>query len=151
MTTIVVSRKHKAIAADSFNTTPDGAFRLVSKIEQLENGNYFLGSGHLKPLGVVKRWLDSDRSTELDLNFVNEDPDDLGFSILVVSPDLDKIACIDEELEWYYVHDEYVAIGSGGAYAIGALDAGASPEDAVKIACRRDANTGEPVTVLYVQ
>lgn len=151
MTTIVVSRKHKAIAADSFNTTPDGAFRLVSKIEQLENGNYFLGSGHLKPLGVVKRWLDTNRKDEIDLNFVNEDPDEFGFSILVVSPDLTQIACIDEELEWYYVHDEYVAIGSGSSYAIGALDAGASPEDAVKIACRRDANTGEPVTVLYVQ
>lgn len=152
MTTIVASRKHKAIAADSFNTDSSGMARLVNKIEKLQNGYYFLGSGHLKPLGLVKRWLNSDQAEDLlpELNFVTEDTEEFGFSIIVASPDLKKICILDDELEWYECLDEYVAIGSGSQYALGALDAGASPEDAIKIACLRDQNTGEPVQVMYL-
>lgn len=152
MTTIVASRKHKAIAADSFNTDSNGMARLVNKIEKLKNGHYFLGSGHLRPLGLMKRWLDSNQDENLlpDLAFVEEDPDEFGFSIIVVSPDMTKIVMFDDELEWYECLDPYVAIGSGAQYAIGALDAGASPEEAVKISCGRDQNTGEPVHVLHL-
>ena len=77
MTTIVVSRKHKSIAADSYNTDSSGMARLVNKIEKLNNGHYFLGSGHLKPLGLIKRWLDGGQDGEIpELDFVVEDPAD---------------------------------------------------------------------------
>lgn len=43
------------------------------------------------------------------------------------------------------VLDSYVAVGSGGDIALGAMEAGKSAFLAVEIACRRDANSGHPV------
>jgi hypothetical protein len=40
------------------------------------------------------------------------------------------------------------AVGSGGAYALGAMLAGKSAEDAVKIACKLDNNSGLPIESL---
>lgn len=40
------------------------------------------------------------------------------------------------------------AIGSGGEYALGAMYAGLSAPEAVRIACQLDVNCGEPVLVL---
>lgn len=40
------------------------------------------------------------------------------------------------------------AIGSGCDFAMGAMAAGATAEEAVRIACRLDPNCGEPVMVL---
>lgn len=149
MTTIVASRKHRAIAADSFNTDASGMARLVNKIELLDNGAYFLGSGHLKSISVVKQSVISGEDADWDF-FTDGDVDDLAFSCVVVSPDMSRIMVIDEELTWYEVLDEYVSIGSGSSYAIGALDAGATPEEAIKIAINRDGNSGEPVQVVYL-
>ena len=39
-------------------------------------------------------------------------------------------------------HDEHSAMGSGGAYALGAMDAGATAVEAVKVAAGRDVATG---------
>jgi 20S proteasome alpha/beta subunit len=43
------------------------------------------------------------------------------------------------------------AIGSGDHLAIGAMEAGASPEQAVAISARRDVNTGGKVSVLHLK
>ena len=42
------------------------------------------------------------------------------------------------------------AIGSGRAIAIGAMEAGASPERAVEIAAKRDTGTGGMITALHL-
>jgi ATP-dependent HslUV protease subunit HslV len=42
------------------------------------------------------------------------------------------------------------AIGSGGEFAQGAMDAGASPERAVEIACRRSVESGPPIQVVDI-
>lgn len=47
------------------------------------------------------------------------------------------------------VEDECTAIGSGGAIAIGAMEAGATPQEAVRIASRRDPSTGYGVHVIF--
>lgn len=41
------------------------------------------------------------------------------------------------------------AVGSGGEYAMGALEAGRSAVDAVKIACKLDECSGGPVDCMY--
>ena len=46
--------------------------------------------------------------------------------------------------------DHDMAIGSGGQYAITALDCGLSPKDAVKMAAKRDACTGGRVRMVKV-
>lgn len=45
----------------------------------------------------------------------------------------------------YAIKDEFFAIGSGGAYAIGAMAMGATPEEAVAIAAKFDPGTGGEV------
>lgn len=43
------------------------------------------------------------------------------------------------------------AIGSGRSYALGALDMGATTEEAVKIACNRDAYSGGTITTMSLK
>lgn len=43
------------------------------------------------------------------------------------------------------------AVGSGMDFAIGAMECGASPEDAVGAACRRDTSSGGKITVLHLE
>lgn len=49
------------------------------------------------------------------------------------------------------VFEDTVAMGTGDAVAYGAMDAGATPAEAVRIACRRDMYTGPPVVVEYIE
>lgn len=51
---------------------------------------------------------------------------------------------ITEDFSVLHRSDGLYAIGSGSAYAIGALEAGATPEEAIQIAARNDAMTGLP-------
>ena len=53
----------------------------------------------------------------------------------------------DEDREMVRVMTPF-AIGSGDDFAIGAMEAGASPEAAVVIAAKRDTGTGGEITVL---
>jgi ATP-dependent protease HslVU (ClpYQ) peptidase subunit len=48
------------------------------------------------------------------------------------------------------VQDEegFYGIGSGGAYAVGALYAGSTPEDAIRTAMKFDVNTGGNIQIM---
>lgn len=46
------------------------------------------------------------------------------------------------------INEKCYAVGSGAQYAVGALDGGATPEKALRIAARRDANTSLPIQIL---
>jgi len=52
---------------------------------------------------------------------------------------------------WVPTHLEYWAIGSGGLAALCAMDAGASAERAVQIACERDLWCGGKITTLKLK
>lgn len=43
------------------------------------------------------------------------------------------------------ITDGIIAVGSGYQFALGAMEAGKSPTEAVRIACRRDLNCALPV------
>lgn len=150
MTTIVFSRPHGVIAADSRNTDSSGAVFKVRKIERLENGRYFLGAGHLYTIGLARDWAESDFSEDERPDFsvlFGEKAEDYSFSCLVVSEDGRIAVLVDDEMQAEPVLDDYLAIGSGAAYAIGALEAGATPEEAVRIAIDHDGNSGGPVQI----
>lgn len=68
------------------------------------------------------------------------------FSALTLSPD-GTIRTWDEKGR-SYVEQGCAAIGSGSSYALAAMDAGRTAEDAVKIACGRDVWSGGDITVL---
>lgn len=47
--------------------------------------------------------------------------------------------------KWFPIAEKFYAIGSGGDFAIGAMEAGATATEALKIACRRGASTRGPI------
>lgn len=72
-----------------------------------------------------------------------------GFEALVLSPDG---TCRTYNEECQSCSQQLPAItGSGGAVALGAMLAGASPERAVEIAAMRDQSTGGIITVEYLE
>ena len=148
MTTIVISRKHRLIAVDSRNTDSSSAVFLANKIDRLSDGRFFFGSGHLLTIGKAKRWAEARFSEGERPEFgelFTENADDFRFSCLVMSADGSDVTLIDDEMEPCEVLDEFLAIGTGAAYALGALRAGATPETAVTIAIDLDGNSGGPV------
>jgi hypothetical protein len=51
----------------------------------------------------------------------------------------------DSMASWLRVDQKFAAIGSGSPYALGALEQGASPKDAVKAAMQHDCFTGQGI------
>lgn len=147
MTTIVYCLHTKTIAADSRNTDGAGAKWLVNKIEFLPDGSVFLGSGHLYTINQCKHWAKHGWKEEKrpDFTFFLEDTDDRDFACLHISKDGSEVVLIDGEMCPQPVINNFMAIGSGAAYALGALEAGASAEEAVKIACNHDGASCLPV------
>lgn len=67
---------------------------------------------------------------------------------MLIKPD-GKLFLADDGLHFSGpIDSEYYAIGSGAAYAMGAMAMGASADEAVKVACKFDLHCGEPVVVL---
>lgn len=147
MTTIAYHRATKTIAADTQNTDESGSKWRVKKIETLPDGSVFLGSGHLYTIAQCKHWAEANFAEEArpDFSYYLEDTDERGFSCLWISEDGDTVILLDGELGPTEVIDDFVAIGSGAAYALGAMEAGADVVRAVEIACERDPSTSAPI------
>ncbi len=147
MTTLVYDRLNKVIGVDSRNTDAADQGYSVNKIERLQNGSFFLGSGHCYSINMFKRWADTGFNEDEfpDWSFLLEDTDKYGLSCLVISADGSTVILFDDELTPMIVEDDIVAAGSGGAFAKAALMAGATMERAVEIAIELDVNSGGPV------
>lgn len=141
------------IAADSRNTDSAGATFKVRKIEKLRDGRWFLGSGHLYTIGLVRQWAEAGfaekKRPEFGVLFC-DNADSFTFSCLVISADGKSVFLIDDEMQPQPVTDDLLAIGSGAAYAIGAMEAGLPPDAAIEVAIRHDGNTGGPVQIEYI-
>lgn len=77
-------------------------------------------------------------------------PDDCDFESIVVNSD-GEVAHFDRHLVPIRVANDFHAIGSGRKLALGAMMAGASADEAVKIACHYDIVTREPVRTIRLQ
>ena len=149
MTTIAVDLKNGKIATDTQNTDSAGTAYRCKKVDFLKDGSVFLGSGHLLSIGKAKRWAEKKFAEAARPDWpelFGKYADEYAFSCIVIRPNGDVIL-IDDEMEPQPVFDDHLAIGSGGCYAVAAMDAGADAEAAVRIACRRDMYTSEPVEV----
>lgn len=152
MTTIAVDLRAMLIAADTQNTDSAGTKYRCCKIERFKDGRFFLGSGHLLTIGKAKRWAGHKFAEKHRPDFeelFGECANDFAFSCVVVDPH-GRVTLVDDEMEPQPILDPYFAIGSGGHFAVGAMDAGATVEEAVRIACKRDPNTSEPVHVVAI-
>lgn len=103
-------------------------------------------SGEIGAMIQFVEWLqdDSEKKRKPDL------PDDCDFEGILVNPDGDVVH-YDRHLVPIRVANEFHAIGSGRKLALGAMMAGASAEEAVKIACHYDMVTREPVRMIQLQ
>lgn len=151
MTVIAYDKTTKTIGTDSRNTDSAGQVFLCNKIEKLTNGWYFLGSGHCLTIRKARAWAEDKFDPAKQPNFdelFGEKAEDFSMSCLVISPDGERVILIDDEMAPLEVLDFIVGTGSGGAYAVGALEAGAPMDEAIAIAIRRDGNCGGPVRTL---
>lgn len=111
------------------------------KVHRLEDGRIVGGCGDTADNELVVEWLAAGAKS-------GEEPviSDAGSVVLVLHP-CGGVDIIDRQCRPLRIPTP-IAIGSGCDYAMGAMDAGASPERAVEIAAARNPNTGGKITVL---
>lgn len=144
MTTVAINLLTGLASSDSFNTPDGGSPLLCTKMWRMSNGDLFFESGHLRPIELALQWAESrwapaERVAYWDV--IADDPETYAFAVVLVQTD-GRVQYLDEELAPTYILDDYITLGSGGAYARGALDAGATTAHAVEIASRYDSCTG---------
>lgn len=136
MTTIATDGK--TIASDRL-VTGDGVQHCnITKIRRFDNGDIMGLTGTAFDMDTFADWYISDRSELPDLSNHTE---------VLVLEHTGTIRCFNQRGH-SFIHDAPAALGSGAALAYGAMAAGASPAEAVRIASERDIYSGGGVDVL---
>lgn len=136
MTTIATDGR--TMAGDTLITAGKERLAFSNKIHRGLDGSIFGACGPSTDAARFRRWLCEPGQDRPELT------DD--FSALVLRPDGNAVYYCSklEPIEMMLPQ----AIGSGADYAIGAMLAGATPTEAVRIACERDTCSGGEVTFL---
>jgi hypothetical protein len=90
-------------------------------------------AGNVDQVGDVLEFLDDPTSMK--------PPRAKGCEFIVLTEDK-KIFTFVNVAKWILLDEKHYAIGSGSPFALGAMKAGASPKQAVKVAMESDPNTG---------
>lgn len=132
MTTIATDGK--SMAGDS-QTSNGAVFGYAPKVFKAPDGRIFGACGDTAQCMKFRRWmLEGGDAPEFKENF----------EALILYPD-GSVFWFDEDRELVPAMIP-CAIGSGGEFAIGAMEAGASPKQAVEVSIKRDTRTGGEVT-----
>jgi hypothetical protein len=127
------------MAGDSLAVSGDlTAGALIKKVWRY-NGNVYGMTGQLNDLEVIKQWQLGGCEGEPEFS------DD--FSAMMLTKK--GIFFFDKTLQ-YHKGANLWALGNGRELALGAMYAGASPTQAVRIACKLNVNTGGPVRTLWL-
>lgn len=122
------------------------------------NNHLMGGAGRARSISTFAQWLQK----HTDYTIVNQEvgdlvdlippvlQDDEEFTALVLTPDR-QVLMYDGNVALNLGHDVPASIGSGSVFAIAAMDAGASAEEAVKIAMKRDVYSGGETTVVQLE
>lgn len=136
MTTIATDGK--IMVADGLGSLESG--RVVErdgvKVCRTAEGGLVGVAGDAHAMAQIVAWLDAGEPDK-------ERPEDLKVEVLVLRPGglVEGCGATMKLTRW----EPPAAIGSGGEFAIGAMMAGASCEEAVRVACRADINSGGQV------
>lgn len=133
MTTIVATVE---IMASDRRVTGGPMFK-TTKIQRIK-GSIYGGAGNLEQILKMFEWF-KNPDMKPDWKF---QPD---FEILELSPD--GLFVWGSEMIAVPVGMPYYAIGSGAHYALGALECGAPPEEAIRVAHKFDPYTGRELQV----
>lgn len=141
MTTIVYDRPSGIMAADKRCLTGNDIICApVVKIRRLEDGTLVGCAGSIVLLEHICRWLADDPEKPYSGPSKGD--------AMVVSPSGD-VHMMQEGI-LYEIRDDFPVLGSGGQVALGAMAAGAGAVQAVRIASRYDAFSGDGVDVLHL-
>lgn len=156
MTTVVYDPISKIMASDSQATLGD--MIVNTKTDKIFNirGTLVGAAGCYVQLLAFVDWLDEHLETEhlkgLTSRAEISPPHELiadDFTAIVVWADSGDVSIFEGSRAAFKVtNDHPIAIGSGAHYALAALDAGADPVEAVKIAIKRDIYSGGDVQML---
>lgn len=122
------------------------------------NNHLVGGAGRARSISTFVHWLQKQTDYTIVSNEVGDlvdlvPPvldDDEGFSALVLTP-TKQVLLYDGNIPIDLGNDVYTSIGSGSVYCLAAMDAGASAEDAVRIAMKRDVYSGGEITVVQLE
>lgn len=139
MTTIAY--RDGVLAADSLiNSGNGGRAGHAVKISKGRQGTLGGSAGRLEDAALFRSWVE--RDCKGDAPSFSE-----GFDSLLILPD-GRLCYVGEKGCIVPFMAEFAAIGSGEQFAMGAMAAGASAEDAVRIAIQLDTGSGGEVTML---
>ena len=138
MTTIAY--KAGVLVGDS-QATADYKYR-VKKISRLPDGSMVGFCGVLRKCTAAVDWMQQ--------GCQGEPPDFDDAQLLMVRTD-GSLWIAEGQLPAYRLQDKFAAIGCGAAMAVGAMAAGASAVDAVKICCKLDPGTSGPIHTLKLK
>lgn len=122
------------------------------------NNHLMGGAGRARSISTFAQWLQK----HTDYTIVNQEvgdlvdlippvlQDDEEFTALVLTPDR-QVLMYDGNVALNLGQDVPASIGSGSVFALAAMDAGTSAEDAVKIAMKRDVYSGGEITIVQLE
>ena len=140
MTTIAF--KDGVMAADTLVTSADVRRGSVRKIQRLDDGTLFGISGHSGFHTFVAEWI----AAGCKWSARPKIPEGTNLHILVAKTS-GSILSINQTFVATEIETDFVAIGSGNEFAMGAMAMGASARDAVLVAARFDVFTGGNIDV----
>jgi ATP-dependent HslUV protease subunit HslV len=126
------------MVADSQLTSGNTMKHRVAKIERLPDGRLVGLAGDWPSALRALAWIRAGGDPE-------STPDDLDDATCLMVASESGVALYDSDLTAMPLLDAFAAIGSGAEYAVGAMEAGATAEEAVLIACRRDPSSSFPI------
>lgn len=141
MTTVCY--KDGVLASDSLVTANGGVVGSARKMRVLSDGSVMAHGGILADAELVFEWVERGEKPK-DKPSV----DDSCFEAVRVYPD-GRIVWYSEKLVPYKYREHlgFFAFGTGEHFALGALAAGATAEEACRIACEFDVKSAGPVEI----
>jgi 20S proteasome alpha/beta subunit len=134
----VIAFKDGVLASDTLISAGTTRTGQMNKIIKTKNGWLVGGAGRATSINELIVW------AEAGMDFDNYPDDSKELSAILVDPK-GKVFLMDEEYKPFPIKSKYHADGSGGDLALGAMEAGASAEEAVKIAIKYDTACGGAV------
>lgn len=154
MTTIAYDGK--TLAADS-QTTQDGICLSNSAMKIFARGpedDWSIEGKRVAAFGIAGNLHAANDLRRVMSSFAGHhagDPFEAGVTFAFIAIAEDRTVFVggkysDDDRSWVIEAQSPVAVGSGGDFALGAMAAGVSAEEAVKIASKFDVNTNDSVT-----
>lgn len=144
MTTVVATPE--LIAADRCMDTGGNGSIPTTKVVRIRGSLWGFAGSTTDALKFL-RWVRGGFKKSTQPNFVGVKGAD--FEIIQVNPQ-GQLILWDRDLEPVPCNRPTHGIGTGGGFAVGALDAGATIEAAMQIAEGRDQNTRGPFDIIYL-